>query len=237
MCPANKHILYPWLTISLKVQISATPEQTIKSFGISGAWWTNDLNFFPPDAQQKLSSLLFSEGGLYVSSYRYNVGASGDKDNTTISSPPLRAVESFMKTDGTYDWTRDGPGIYYLKAAQAAKVPSITFFANAQPAALTSNLSPCGTKLDTDSIPKYVAYLEQVLAYWADQGITIEYISPMNEPDDSFSKCQQEGMAVDTTVRVEVFKQLRAALQASTSAGAKAVKSWGMKPVKSLLKR
>ena len=154
------------------------------------------------------------------------MGASGDKDNTTIS-PPTRGVQSFMKTDGTYDWSRDGPGVYYLKAAQAAKVSSITFFANAQPAALTSNLSPCGTKLDTLSIPNYVAYIQRVVEYWAGQGITIDYISPMNEPDNSFSKCQQEGMAVDTTVRVQVFQQLKAALTASTSPGAKAVKVLG----------
>lgn len=201
---------------------------------MSGAWWPNDLNLFPSTQQQNLSKLLFDKDWLYVSSYRYNVGATGDQDALQIN-PPLRAVQSFMKTDGTYDWTRDGPGIYYLKAAQAAGVSSITFSLNAQPSGMTSNHEACGSFLDTSTIPTYVAYIEKVVAYWADQGITIDYVSPMNEPDDSFQKCSwgkpctcgQEGMSVPASSRATVFQQLRAALAASTSAGAKTVKIMG----------
>ncbi len=218
------------------VEISSAPEQTIKSFGISGAWWPNDLNFFPPASQKNLSTLLFDKDWLYVSGYRYNVGASGDHDDSTsLTYPsPLRLVQSFMKTDGTYDWTRDAPGIYYLKAAQAANVPSIAFFLNAQPSALTQYKQACGTTLDSASIPAYVTFIEQVLAHWAEEGIRIEYISPINEPDDNFQKgssspwsCPQEGMQVPVDTRSAVFQQLRAALAASSSAGAKAVKIMG----------
>jgi len=171
-----------------------------------------------------------------VSGYRYNVGASGDQDDSTsLTYPsPLRLVQSFMKTDGTYDWTRDGPGIYYLKAAQAANVSSIAFFVNAQPSALTQYKQACGTTLNSASIPAYVAFIEHVLAHWVDEGILIDYISPMNEPDDNFQKgssnpwsCPQEGMQVPVNTRSAVFQQLRAALAASTSAGAKAVKIMG----------
>ena len=140
-----------------------------------------------------------------------------------------------MKTDGTYDWTRDGPGVHYLQAAQAAGVSSITFFVNAQPSGMTSNHEACGTSLDASAIPAYVAYIEKVLAYWADQGVTIDYVSPMNEPDDSFQKCKifgsctcgQEGMEVPINTRSAVFQELRAALAASTSPGTKKVKIVG----------
>lgn len=54
------------------VQISPNPQQTIKSFGASGAWWPNFLNDFPPIQQQNLAQLLFSEDWLYLSGYRYN---------------------------------------------------------------------------------------------------------------------------------------------------------------------
>lgn len=221
---------------SITVKISSVPEQTIKSFGISGAWWPNDLNLFPPASQENLSTLLFDKDWLYVSGYRYNVGASGDHDDSTsLTYPsPLRLVQSFMKTDGTYDWTRDGPGVYYLKAAQAANVSSIAFFVNAQPSALTQYKQACGTTLDSASIPAYVAFIEKVLAHWADEGILIKYISPINEPDDNFQKgssspwsCPQEGMQVPVGTRSAVFQQLRAALAASSSAGAKAVKIMG----------
>lgn len=162
------------------------------------------------------------------------MGATGDQDGLQIS-PALRSVQSFMKTDGTYDWLRDGPGTYYLNAAQAAGVSSITFFANAQPSGMTSDHKACGSTLDTSNIPAYVAYIEKIVAYWTDQGISIDYVSPMNEPDDSFQKCGwtsgctcgQEGMQVPIQTRAAVFQQLRAALAASTSAGAKKVKIMG----------
>lgn len=161
------------------------------------------------------------------------MGASGDHDNVTVSTggvPVSRGVESFMNTDGTFDWTRDGPGVYYLLAAQAANVSSITFFVNAAPSGLNATseyLAPCGGTLETTAIPAFVTYIETVLAHWADHGITIDYISPMNEPDDSFSSCGQEGMAVQQSDRTAVFQQLRSALSNSTSTGAKAMKIMG----------
>ena len=136
-----------------------------------------------------------------------------------------------MKTDATYDWTRDGPGIYYLNAAQAAGVSSISFFLNAQPSGLNPEHEACGSVLDTSGIPAYVAYIAEVLAHWTDQGITIDYVSPMNEPDDSFQTCKlfgsctcgQEGMQVPVNTRTAVFQQLKAALASSTAKNVKLV--------------
>ena len=161
------------------------------------------------------------------------MGASGDHDKVTVKTggvPVSRGVESFMNTDGTYDWTRDGPGVYYLMAAAAANVSSISFFVNAAPSGLngtTASSAPCGGTLETAAIPAFVTYIETVLAHWISQGIIIDYISPMNEPDDSFSSCGQEGMAVRQSDRTAVFQQLRTALLASTSSGTKAVKIMG----------
>ena len=156
------------------------------------------------------------------------MGASGEKDNVTINYP--RGVESFMQSDGTYDFTRDSQGIYFLRAAEAANVSSITFFVNAAPSGLqatSKDLSPCGGSLDESAIPNFVAYIVAVLSHWADNGITIEYISPMNEPDDNFFLCNQEGMSVISSIRSKVFQQLRAGLAASNSAGMKSVKIMG----------
>lgn len=220
----------------MAVTISSSPEQTIKYFGASGAWWPNDLQYFPSAQQQNLSTLLFSKDWLYLSGYRYNMGATGDHDNITVTQEG-RGVESFMKTDGTYDFTRDGPGVYYLRAAAAAKVSSITFFVNAQPSAMSSegivppDWVPCGTTLTAAGIPSFVNYIETVLAHWADQGIPIDFISPMNEPHSNFlsstGTCPQEGMAVKPSDRPTVFQQLRAALTASTSAAAQKIKIMG----------
>ena len=161
------------------------------------------------------------------------MGASGDHDNVTVKTafiPSTRGVQAFMDTNGTFDWTRDGTGMYYVKEAVAANVSSITFFVNAAPSGLnvtTKDLAPCGGTLETTAIPAFVEYIETVLAYWIDQGVKIDYISPMNEPDDSFSKCTQEGMAVAQSDRATVFQQLRSALSNSKSPGVKAVKIMG----------
>ncbi len=69
------------------VGISPNAQQTIQSFGASGAWWPNFLNDFPPAQQQNLSRLLFSEDWLYLSGYRYN-----SKHETKISKTKSRAV-------------------------------------------------------------------------------------------------------------------------------------------------
>ncbi|KAI4088347.1 MAG: hypothetical protein LQ344_006132 [Seirophora lacunosa] len=199
------------------VRISSVPQQTIQSFGASGAWWPNYLNDFPPEQQKNLSSLLFSKDWLHLSGYRYNLGASGGKDSQAVTTPG-RGVESFMLSDGSYDWLRDKTGVYFLKTAQEAGVPSIAAFANAMPAALTAEKKPCGTSLIAETIPAFVNYITEVLAHFSEQDIRIDYISPMNEPDNNFDTCTQEGMAVQTSDRAAVFNQLRSALQNSTTA-------------------
>ena len=201
-------------------------QQTIQSFGASGAWWPHFLKDFPQAQQKNLSSLLFSEEWLHLSGYRYNLGASGNNDSHLVSTPG-RGLESFMISNGSYNWLRDGPGYYYLKAAQDAGVTSITAFVNAIPSALTQAKKPCGTSLGATQIPDFVAYIAKVLAYFSENDIHIDYISPMNEPDNSFSSCNQEGMSVLRSNRAEVFQALRSALQKSTSPSGKAIKIVG----------
>ncbi|KAL9599260.1 MAG: hypothetical protein Q9219_003962 [cf. Caloplaca sp. 3 TL-2023] len=208
------------------VQISPTPQQTIKSFGASGAWWPNMIKDFPESQQRNLSQLLFSEDGLQLSGYRYNMGGGGDQDKTTVSTPN-RGVESFMKTDGSYDWARDSAGIYFLKAAEEANVSSIVFFVNAAPSAITTNKNTCRTDLTEEMIPPLTEYIIKVLSYWSGKGIHIDYISPMNEPDNSFAECRQEGMSVSPALRSAVFHQLRTSLQTSANPTVKSIKIIG----------
>lgn len=92
------------------VQLSPEPQQTIASFGGSGAWWPNFLKDFPLEQQQNLSTLLFSEDWLHLSGYRHNLGGSGGLGDSVYVSAPGRGVESFMTTNGSYDYTRDAGG-------------------------------------------------------------------------------------------------------------------------------
>ncbi|KAL8927870.1 MAG: hypothetical protein Q9172_001170 [Xanthocarpia lactea] len=147
------------------------------------------------------------------------MGASGDNDSVKVSRPG-RGVESFMNTNGSYDWTRDSAGMYYLRAAQEAGVSPIAFFVNAIPAALTAAKTPSGTDLGVDSIAPFVDYINRVLSYWTSKGVRIDYISPMNEPNNNFADAGQEGMSVATTARAFVYQLLRPVLQSSSSSPA-----------------
>ena len=208
------------------VQLSLTPQQTIRSFGVSGAWWPNFIRDFPPAQQKNLSSLLFSEDGLQLSGYRYNIGASGTNDSTVVSTPG-RGVESFMNTNGSYEWLRDRPGYYFLQAASEARVSSITAFVNSIPSGLTTSKKPCGNFLDAGHVTRLVGYIANVLSLFAENGIAVEYISPMNEPDNDFDSCNQEGMSVQSSLRARVFQDLRSALQASKLEAVQRVKIIG----------
>jgi hypothetical protein len=57
--------------------VLSTRAQTFNGVGGSGAWWSNDLYHFPESVRRNLSDLLFSEQGLGLSSYRYNLGGGG----------------------------------------------------------------------------------------------------------------------------------------------------------------
>lgn len=198
------------------MRIDSTPKQTITSFGASGAWWPNDLVHFPTYVQRNLSHFLFSDDGLHLSSYRYNVGGDGGHDVQQVTTNGSR-VESFLLRNGTYDWNRDHAGISFLQAAKQYAVPYITFFVNAAPSYIADNGAACGWNMTSAKVPAFADYLATVLSHWTSQGINIKYISPMNEPDNNRANCGQEGMAVAPSLRSTVFKTLRSALDKSVA--------------------
>lgn len=164
--------------------------------------------------QRNLSSFLFSEDGLYLSSYRYNVGADGGNDANQVTTNGSR-IESFLLRNGTYDWSRDRAGVTFLKAAQEYGVPYITFFVTAAPSHIASNEAACGWNMTGDKIPAFAEYLQTVLSYWIENGINVNYISPVNEPDNLRADCGQEGMALDPSLRASLARTLRAELDSS----------------------
>jgi O-glycosyl hydrolase len=61
----------------------------------------------------------------------------------------------------------------------------------------------------------YAQYLAGIVKSAHDKdGITLKYVSPMNEPDDSFGGCGQEGMQVPVAQRATVVQALGRALAA-----------------------
>ncbi|KAK7461089.1 hypothetical protein VKT23_009018 [Stygiomarasmius scandens] len=182
--------------------VSGSPAQTFLGIGGSGAWWPNDLFQFPESVRQNLSTLLFSQSGLGLSSYRYNVGSGG-----VGVSNPTRAPETFYVGPGEYDFTKDAAGVYFLTQASNFGVPDLTMFANSAPAPLTADGTSCASRFQDGTADEYGTFLVDVAQHFRNQGILINLISPMNEPDNSFgpTPCDQEGMLVLPNQDVYMF--------------------------------
>ena len=177
------------------VHVDATPAQKIDGFGASGAWWPNDLARFPRRVQQRVDEMLFSGHGIALSGYRYNIGGGGVGVNNPARAP---------KEPPT-----DTPGLAFLRAAHDAHVPILTGFVNSAPPRFTTNGKSCGGSLEPGSEAAYARYVAGVVERLHDHDhVTLRYVSPMNEPDNSFGDCGQEGMQVAVEQRALVVQEL-----------------------------
>lgn len=182
----------------------------MQGFGASGAWVGNDLIHFPKAVRNKLGGMLFSRRGIALSGYRYNVGGGGVGVASSVRGP-----QTFLTASGTYNWSADPGGRALLDLAKQYRVPELTAFVNSAPARWTTNGKNCGGSLrpDPSSIQAYARYLATVVRHFdRTEHITFSYVSPMNEPDDSFAGCDQEGMSVPVAERAAVVRDVSQAL-------------------------
>ena len=190
--------------------VITAPAQTIAGFGASGAWWVDDLTKFSAGAQAQAAGLLFTDSGIDLSQYRYNIGGGGVGVST-----PARAPQSFLTSSGTYNWSADPGGQYFLRAAAADGVPDIIGFVNSAPTQYTTNGENCGGSINTADDAAYGTYLATIVSHLASEGVTISQVSPMNEPDDSFGTCGQEGMSVPASQRAGVIDAIGSAFSSA----------------------
>lgn len=190
--------------------IITAPAQTIAGFGASGAWWVNDLTKFSSSVQSQVAADLFTTSGIDLSQYRYNIGGGG-----TGVSVAARAPQTFLTTSGTYNWSNDPGGQYFLKAASSDGVPDLIGFVNSAPEEYTTNNKTCAGEINTSDDAAYGTYVATIVSHFASQGVTLSQISPMNEPDDSFSSCGQEGMQVPASERASVIDAVGSALSSA----------------------
>jgi len=185
------------------VTVSPEARQTIAGFGASGAWWPIDLAKFPESVQNEVGRMLFSPGGIELSGYRYNIGGGGEGVTTADRAPK--------------QYPADTAGLTFLRLASDAHVPILTGFVNSAPPAFTTNAKACGGQLKPGMESAYGEYLAGIVESLRDnQHIELQYVSPMNEPDDSFPSCGQEGMQVPVAPRATVVQAVGAALARRT---------------------
>jgi O-glycosyl hydrolase len=191
------------------VTIDPRGGQTIQGFGASGAWWPYDVARFAPAAREHIGDLLFTGTGLDLSIFRYEIGSGGQGVTN-----PARAPQTFAVSPGVYDWTRDADGRVFLQQASDRGVPVLIGFVVSPPTFWTTNGKTCGGYLKPGSEAAFAGYITDVVTHLHDQGITLSYVSPMNEPDNPFTGCWQEGAAVPSAQRARVVAALAGPLAA-----------------------
>ncbi len=92
-------------------------------------------------------------------------------------------------------------------------VPTLIGFVNSAPAVWTTNGRCCGGSLTQGAEAEYARYLADVVVQLdAAEGATLSFVSPMNEPDNSFAAANQEGMSVPVLQRAAVVIAVAAEL-------------------------
>lgn len=179
--------------------------------------WPNDLANFPTEKQAELADFLFNEDGLWLTSYRYNLGATGDHDSHVVFNAG-RGIESPMLTNGSYDWSRDLAGRRFLQYANNHSVPYITVFLNAVPSGIAANQRAFGYDFQWNATVPFAQYIATVLSHFIDEeGIRIASVSPMNEPDYLHPFGDQEGGTFGPDKRGTIFAVIKQELEKTSA--------------------
>jgi O-glycosyl hydrolase len=182
--------------------------QTIRGFGASDAWSIQFIGeHWPTEKRERVADLLFSlekrpdgsPAGIGLSLWRFDVGAGSAAQGAASNiRDRWRRTESFLRPDGSYDWSRKAGQRWFLRAARARGVEHFTAFSNSPPVSLTRNgrANSSGgdsANLAADRYDDFADYLTRVVAHLEEsEGVRFDFVSPVNEPQWDW-KDGQEG--------------------------------------------
>lgn len=169
---------------------------TYEGMGASGAWWSQAVGKWTSVTEEgsltkdEIARLLFSKkDGIGLNCYRYNLGAGTTHPGTCNIDDVYRRAESFLDTDGNYDFSADSAAVYMMKKAVSEGADEIVLFVNSPPVSLTKNgmghadkhkIARCN--LPEKNVGAFVKYTLDVAEHFIETGLPVKYISPVNEP-------------------------------------------------------
>jgi len=213
-------------TVNLNID-DATVYQSIEHFGASDAWSCQFVGNWPDAKKNAIADLLFSQKndtngnplGIGLSLWRFNVGAGSAEQGTNSGiGDEWRRAESFLQPDGKYDWKRQQGQVWFANAAKQRNVGSLLIFPNSPPVSLTRNgkafaNTGAQSNLDLGKYDAYANYLATVAQGMQSLGLTVNYISPMNEPQWDWSDGGQEGTPFYNNEIAPIVKALNKKLE------------------------
>lgn len=217
----------PGTSTGITVTIDPTKTaQTIDHFGASDAWSCQFVGQWPDAKKTAIADLLFSRDtlsngkpkGIGLSLWRFNIGAGTAEQGTGSGiKDEWRRAESFLNTDGTYNWAKQAGQVWFLKAAQERGVANFLAFPNSPPFQYTLNGKGYASKgvpnLHADRFDQYAGFLATVITGIRNKtGILFNYISPVNEPQWDWSDGGQEGTPFSNNQIASITRSLSTAL-------------------------
>jgi O-glycosyl hydrolase len=194
------------------LEITLLPQrqhQTIRSFGASDAWSVQFVGeHWPVAKRERIADLLFSlerraDGsprGIGLSAWRFNIGAgSAEQGDESGISSRWRRAGSFLRSDGTYDWSSQAGQRWFLRAAKSRGVRQFIGFVNSPPVQFTRNgiahsSGGDSTNLAADRYDDFADFLARVVrGLESHDGVRLDYVSPFNEPQWEWKDSKQEG--------------------------------------------
>lgn len=183
--------------------------QTMENFGASDAWRCQFIGKnWPNDKRNQIADLLFSKEvdasgnpkGIGLSLWRFNLGAgSAEQGSASDISDEWRRAECFTTNGLIYDMNKQAGQIWFMKAAKQRGVEKLLAFSNSAPVYLTNNGKAYGTikefyNLKPEKMPDLADFwVNAIDKLKTVHGLTIDYISPFNEPQYEWDGRNQEG--------------------------------------------
>lgn len=172
--------------------------QTIDGFGASDAWSMRFVGEMPDTVQTAVADLLFSPDtcangnpkGIALSIWRFNIGAGSLEQGDSSQINYGTRTDCFLNKDGSYDWEKQAGQRRFLKLAKDRKVPYLLGFLNSPPVYFTQNGLTTNTgrggdyNLKEDKYGDFAKFIaDVVVGLKKHDDVSIDYISPVNEPD------------------------------------------------------
>lgn len=183
--------------------------QTMESFGASDAWQCNFIGKnWPSDKRNKMADLLFSREldadgnpkGIGLSLWRFNLGAgSTEQGDASDISDEWRRTECFTTDGVSYDMSKQAGQVWFMKAAKERGVDKLLAFTNSAPVYLTQNGKAHASIKEFYNLKE--GKMPELADFWVtaldklktEHGLTIDYVSPFNEPQYEWDGTAQEG--------------------------------------------
>lgn len=200
--------------------------QTIEHFGASDAWSAQFVGLWPDQKKNAIAELLFSvendaDGdpkGIGLSLWRFNVGAGSTEQGVQSGiRDEWRRAESFLSSDGSYNWSKQAGQVWFAKSAKEFGVSKLLVFPNSPPVSMTNT----GKAFAKDGQPNlseekygvFAQYLAQVIIGLNNKGLEVDYVSPVNEPQWDWSDGGQEGTPFWNDQIAGIVKKLDSTLE------------------------